>query len=197
MTLYRTIVADPPWELKIGKTRTRNGEACCGWNATDGRRVELAENYVAIDGLTYPQMTVQQIAALKIPAERDAHCYLWTINKYVEDAYRVMRAWGFRPVTLLTWAKAPMGLGLGGTFVNTTEYILFGRRGNLPAKARIDRTWWNWKRGKHSVKPEAFQDIVETVSPGPYLELFARRRRPGWDVWGNEVESDVEILSVA
>jgi N6-adenosine-specific RNA methylase IME4 len=187
MTLYRTIVADPPWQLKIGKTCTPRVTIKAGkWG-------DPRQNNETIKPLSYPQMTVEQIAALKLPAERDAHCYLWTINKYVEDAYRVMRAWGFKPVTLLAWCKAPMGLGLGGTFVNTTEYVLFGRRGNLPAKTRIDRTWWNWKRGKHSVKPEAFQDIVEAVSPGPYLEMFARRKRPGWDVFGNELESDVDI----
>ena len=197
MMLYRTIVADPPWQLKIGKARTMRGEAHCGWSATDGRRKELVENYVIRNDLAYPQMTVAEIAALKVPADSDAHCYIWTINKYVEAAYSVMRAWGFEPSTLLTWAKAPMGLGLGGTFCNSAEFVLFGRRGNLRAARRVDRTWWNWKRGAHSVKPEAFQDIVETVSPGPYLEMFARRARIGWDVWGNEVESDVQLRMAA
>lgn len=79
-----------------------------------------------------------------------------------------------------------MGLGLGGTYCNTSEFILFARRGNLPARRRVDTSWWRWPRGRHSQKPEAFQDIVESVSPGPYLELFARRARPGWTVWGNE-----------
>jgi N6-adenosine-specific RNA methylase IME4 len=57
----------------------------------------------------------------------------------------------------------------------------------LPAMKRVPTTWWNWKRGKHSVKPDAFQEMIETVSPGPYLELFARRKRDGWEAWGNEV----------
>lgn len=187
MKRYRTIVADPPWQLKIGESRTANGPVKPGkWN-------DPKQSTIAIRPLPYPQMTVQQIASLDVPAAPDAHCYLWTINKYVEDAYRVMRAWGFRPVTLLVWAKAPMGLGLGGAFANSAEFVHFGRRGNAEALRRIDRTWWTWKRGRHSQKPEAFQDIVEVVSPGPYLEMFARRKRPGWDVWGNEVDSDVEI----
>ena len=85
-----------------------------------------------------------------------------------------------------------MGLGLGGTFVNTTEFILFARRGSLPAKRRVDSTWWSWPRPylaqgpTHSAKPEAFTDLVEQVSPGPYLEMFARRARFGWDYWGDE-----------
>ncbi len=79
-----------------------------------------------------------------------------------------------------------MGMGLGGAFVQTTEHVLFARRGTLPAQQRIDSTWWNWKRGQHSAKPDAFLDIVEAVSPGPYLEMFSRRARLGWDTWGNE-----------
>ena len=86
-----------------------------------------------------------------------------------------------------------MGLGMGGAYALTTEFVLFARRGSLAAQERADRNWWNWKRGRHSQKPEAFLDLVETVSPGPYLELFARRNRLGWDTWGNEVLNHVEI----
>ena len=146
--------------------------------------------------LPYPTMPVADIAAMPVSgvADKDAHLYLWTINRYVENAYSVARAWGFTPVKLLTWVKVPMGLGLGGTFCNTAEFCLFARRGTLKALSRVDRTWWQWKRGRHSAKPEAFQDIVERVSPGPRIELFARRARPGWTVWGNEVESVVAPL---
>jgi N6-adenosine-specific RNA methylase IME4 len=188
---FKTIVADPPWRLTIGKTRTQKGIKACGWNATDGRNPALSENYQGRSGLPYGQMTVDDIATMPISgvADRGAHLYLWTINAHLEAAYAVARAWGFRPATLLTWCKAPMGLGLGGTFCNATEFCLFARRGTLKAQRRIDRTWWLWKRGRHSAKPEAFQDMVETVSPGPYLELFARRQRLGWVCWGNEVET--------
>jgi N6-adenosine-specific RNA methylase IME4 len=127
---------------------------------------------------------------------------LWVINKYVEQAYSIAKSWGFTPSTLLVWAKNPLGGGLGGTFRITTEFVLFCRRGTLPALRKITGTWWNWKRPydergkpKHSAKPEAFQDMVENISPGPYLEMFARRKRPGWDVWGNEVESDINIAA--
>lgn len=76
-----------------------------GWNAADGRRKELAENYSNLKHLEYPQMTVEQIAAIEIPSEKDAHCYIWTVNRYVEQTYQIMRAWGFKPAQLLTWAK--------------------------------------------------------------------------------------------
>ncbi len=139
--------------------------------------------------MPYRLMTIPEIEALPVRtlAERDAHLYLWTVSSCLESAYMVARAWGFTPATLLTWCKIPMGLGLGGTFVNTTEFVLFCRRGTLPAKRRIDTTWWQWPRqSSHSGKPEHFIDMVEQVSPGPYVELFARRHRLGWDVWGDQ-----------
>lgn len=184
MQKYQTIVADPPWRIDLNRKtpHRRSGQK-------NGR--SWAVEHVA--QLTYPTMSDAEILALCPPAADAAHLYLWTVNAKIEAAYQVARAWGFRPASLLTWAKTPMGLGLGGTFCNTTEFCLFARRGTLPAKCRIPTTWWNWKRGKHSKKPEVFQDIIESVSPGPYLEMFARRHREGWHVWGNEVDSDLEI----
>lgn len=184
---FRCIVADPPWELEIGKQRTARGPAQgSAW---------IDPRYMARKPLPYPTLTVDEIARLAPPVARDAHLYLWTINRYVKEAYEIARAWGFKPATLLVWAKNPMGLGLGGTFCNVTEFCLFARHGNLRAKTRIDRTWFNWKRGRHSAKPQDFYDLVEAVSPGPYLEMYARHSRPGWAVWGNEVQSSLKITS--
>ncbi len=143
--------------------------------------------------LPYPTMALQEIAALPVEAMAGADCslFLWTVNAYVEAAYEVARAWGFTPSTLCVWAKNPMGGGLGGTFGISTEYFLYARKGH-PKDRRVTGTWWNWKRhyvnGKpsHSAKPDAFYDLVQTVAPGPYLELFARRARLGWDYWGDE-----------
>lgn len=77
--------------------------------------------------------------------------------------------------------------------MSTTEFVLFCRRGSLKASQRIDRQWFEWPRGEHSAKPEAFLDMVEAVSPAPRLELFARRNRLGWDTWGNEALEHVEL----
>ena len=171
---YQTICADPPWDVKRGPM----------WNSGGKSRP-----------LEYPTMTLDAIKALPVKdlAATGCHLYLWTINKYVEAAYDVARAWGFEPSTLLVWAKAPHGYGLGGTFCLTTEYILFARRGTLAAKRRVDTTWWNWSRGRHSEKPEDFRELVEQVSPSPRLELFARRKPEIWHYWGNEIESDVAL----
>ena len=175
---YRTIVADPPWPQKDSGPRTepvRGGWAAPKWIGT--RSV-----------VPYPRMSLDEITALPIRAMADtnAHLYLWTTNRFLKNAYSIAEEWGFKASTVLTWCKAPMGLGMGGTFANTTEFCLFCRRGAQPAKQRIDSTWFAWPRGKHSQKPEAFIDLVEQVSPGPYVELFSRRHRLGWDVWGNE-----------
>ncbi len=175
---YRTIVADPPWEVRRGPEWASNG---------------------ASRPLTYPTMDVEAIAALpvRVLSEPQAHLYLWTINAFIEDAYEIVRHWGFRPSTLLTWCKPPNGLGLGGTYSLTTEHVLFARRGICRAAERIDSTWWQWSRSGHSAKPEAFLDMVERVSPAPRLELFARRNRLGWDTWGNEALEHVQIEATA
>ncbi len=174
--IYRTICADPPWLVARGPEWGSNGPS---------------------RPLTYPTMTVSEIAGLPVRerAAKDAHLYLWTINAYVVEAYEIARAWGFRPSTLLTWCKQPHGFGLGGTYSLTSEHVLFARRGTLTAKKRVDSTWFQWPRAAHSVKPEAFLDLVESVSPGPYLELFARRQRLGWDTWGNEAPEHVSLLA--
>lgn len=173
---YKTIVIDPPWEVKRGPDWGSNGKS----------RI-----------LVYPTMSIDRIAKLPVKtlSEGDCHLYLWTINKYIKEAYSLVREWGFTPSTLLIWAKTPNGIGLGGTYSLSSEFCLFARKGTLTAKKRHSTNWWQWKRGKHSQKPEEFQDIVEETSPGPYLEMFARRRRPGWDVWGNEVESDIDLVA--
>lgn len=174
---YRTIVADPPWDVHQPPARFEG-------KGSPARRA-----------LPYPTMTVGQIASLPVAnlACDAAHLYLWTINRYVEHAYGIARAWGFAPSTLLTWCKEPRGLGAGGAYVLTTEHCLFARRGLGAFETRHPTSWWQWKRGAHSAKPEAFLDIVEQVSPGPYLELFARRQRIGWDTWGNEALEHVEL----
>jgi len=179
--VFPCIVADPPWQLEMGEHASERK------TVKRGKWGDPKQDNSRIAALQYPTMSVAKICALQVPAAKDAHCYIWTINRYVEDTYDVARAWGFEPSTLLYWLKQPMGLGLGGAFVPCVEPILFCRRGKLPVKSRCDRNWWGWPRGRHSSKPEEFQTIVESVSPGPYLEMFARRVRPGWSAWGNEV----------
>ena len=175
---YRTIVADPPWPVRQPPSKWKVGTV----NAP----------------LPYNSMTLGEIAALPVAslAEESCHLYVWTVNRFVRDTYDVVEAWGFTPAMLLTWCKTPMGIGPGRQYASTTEFCLFAWRGPQEREPkRIERNWWNWPRGGHSAKPEAFQDIVESVSPGAYIELFARRKRLGWHAWGNEVPCDVELVT--
>jgi N6-adenosine-specific RNA methylase IME4 len=181
MTRYRTIVVDPPWAYP-GGTGKHLGD-------TDHRRKPGAPSQGAprVTGLPYASMTVERIAALPIPdlTAADAHLYLWTTNRYLMDAYSIAQGWGFEVSKPLIWCKEPMGF-MGRPFTSSAEFILFCRRGSLKAQGDAGRQWWVWKRGAHSAKPEAFLDLVEQVSPGPRLEMFARRDRLGWDTWGYE-----------
>ena len=142
-------------------------------------------------------MSIEEIKALPVAklAAEDCDLYLWTTQKYLPDAFGVLEAWGFRYCQTLTWCKTPRGTGQGGLYCPTTEFLLLGRKGKMPIKKRVDTTWWNVKRPHncHSAKPEHFQDVIEAVSDEPRLELFARRKRPGWASWGNEIANDVEM----
>jgi N6-adenosine-specific RNA methylase IME4 len=174
---FACIVADPPWQQTTGPD-IFNGS---------GERGH--------DALEYEKLSIEQICSLSDVVGRsvqdcaadDAHLYLWTINRYVEQSYAIARAWGFKPSSLLTWCKTPRGVGLGDTFRQTTEFILFARRGSLAHNQIIPTTWFQWPRGRHSEKPDDFYAMIESVTPGPRLDLFARRQRNGWRCWGNEV----------
>lgn len=175
---YATIVADPPWDHSDGT----------GTALVDG-------HWVRVGGVPYDCMSVEEICDLPVGdlAARNAHLYLWTTNRYLRDAYYVAEAWGFAVTKPLVWCKAPQGFN-GRPFLSTVEFVLACRRGVLRYTGDAGRQWWEWPRGAHSAKPEAFLDIVESVSPGPYLEMFARRNRFGWDTWGNEALEHVEFV---
>jgi N6-adenosine-specific RNA methylase IME4 len=190
VTLYRTIVADPPWQYGAW------GIAKNGPNSSRYIRDEINHQRP----MPYPTMTVREICALPVRglAAEDCDLYLWTTQHYLRDAFAVLDAWGFKYCQTLTWCKTPRGKGQGGLFTPTTEFVLLGRKGRMPKKERIDSTWWNVKRphNSHSTKPDFFLDLIESVSDAPRLEMFARRARLGWDVWGNEVESTPAVCGI-
>ena len=180
---YRTIVADPPWQYSTTLAVTGNAP---------GRTKQRGRS-----GTGYETLTPDEIAALDVQqhAADNCHLYLWTTNTHAEHAWGIARAWGFEPKNLLTWCKPPKGMVGFGVFSQASEFCLFASRGTPGGIGRCERTWFEWPRSAHSAKPDAFLDLVEQVSPGPYLELFARRQRLGWDTWGNEALGHVEIAS--
>lgn len=166
--LPRTVVADPAWTPALGSTwRTR---------FTDKARPQKH----------YRTLTVTEIAAMKPTTAPQAHLWLWVLNQHVDWGYEVARAWGFEPQQMLTWCKPGLG---NGRFQSNSESVLVCRKGSRQGNpfGATGGTWFAWPRGRHSEKPNAFYDLVERVSPGPYLELFARRTRLGWTCIGDEV----------
>lgn len=180
---YRVIYADPPWPEYGGGKITRGAQK------------------------HYPLMKVEEICALPVGewAAADAHCYCWTTNNYLQAGLDVVKAWGFRYVTCITWVKSKPGLGQ--YYRGMTEHCLFAVRGRLPYRQREDgkraqgRTVvfdddaslldlpaaFEATAEAHSVKPERMRHYIELVSGhGLLLELFARQRVEGWDAWGNE-----------
>ena len=134
-------------------------------------------------------MTLDELAELPIPAAEEAHLYLWTTNAFLRDAFDLLDTWDFDYKATLVWVKPQMGMG--NYFRISHELVLFGIRGGLKTLRRDARSWFEAERGKHSAKPQAFYQLVETSSPGPYLDMFNRDggklfRRAGWDGWGNE-----------
>jgi N6-adenosine-specific RNA methylase IME4 len=166
---YTTIVADPPWDLAAVNA---------GWAGTSNAR------------LRYSLMSLDEVKALTVAelAAPSAHLYLWTVTSVLRHSFDVVEAWGFKPKQVLVWCKP--GLGSGARFRQNVEYVIFGTRGaGLPITRRDVGAWHEWPRAGHSVKPSAFGDLVESVSPGPYVELFARAPRLGWDSWGHGYET--------
>lgn len=166
-TRFGTILADPPWlHHQVG-----------GHGASNH----------------YSLMTLDRIKAMPVAdlAADNAHCWLWVTNASLRDGYDVLDAWGFTPRSTMTWVKPR--LGLGNYLRNATEHVLLGTRGHAPVRFKAQPSWMFAPLQAHSHKPEEQYAIIERISPGPYLELFARRPQPGWHRWGNEVEAQVVI----
>lgn len=178
---YRTIYADPPWQFQ-----NRTGKV-----APEHKRLTR-----------YETMELDDIKALPINeiAEEKSHLYLWVPNALLPNGLEVMKAWGFEYKTNLIWEKVrkdgqPDGRGVGFYFRNVTEILLFGIKGDKNRTLDPGRSQVNILRSikrEHSRKPDEFVKIIEACSPGPYIELFARGDREGWDMWGNQATDTYE-----
>ena len=189
---YRTIVADPPWPFHDARSRP--------WASKGGRRSR--DTF-----FPYETQSLDWIKALPVPtlAEDDAHLYLWVPCGFNRRGIgvEVVEAWGFTVISEIVWDKINFGLG---KFPRPQhEIVLTARRGTLPFQLRTAGSVQRWHspRGRnnggkiHSAKPDGFYDLVMQASPGPYLELFARRQRMGWDTWGDECFQSVSMPQAA
>ena len=131
-------------------------------------------------------MSFEEIGALVVPAAKDSLLLLWGVNNLLPEALEVMRRWGFQYRANLVWVKPSPGIG--AWFRNRHELLLLGRRfpcpdGELRAESVLEAP-----RGRHSEKPQALYELIERMYPqASKLELFARKQRPGWAAFGNEI----------
>ena len=161
---YQTIVVDPPWRYD-----------------RDDIRGAATHHY---DTMSFDQIADYPVGNL---AAENCHLYLWITNPHILEVRPIVEAWGFEYKTMLTWEKPQMGTG--HYFRGATEHVLFCTRGNMPLRDAGLINWFKADRTEHSAKPEAFYELVEKASYGPSIELFARSRRDGWDVHGDEASS--------
>jgi N6-adenosine-specific RNA methylase IME4 len=176
---FKTVLADPPWQFtnKTGKV------------APEHKRLNR-----------YSTMSLKDICSLPVAdvCDKTAHLYLWTPNALLPEALQVMDAWGFKYKSNIIWHKLRKdggsdGRGVGFYFRNVTEIVLFGVRGPNARTLAAGRRQVNYigtRKREHSRKPDEQYDLVESCSPGPYLEMFARGTRANWSYWGDQAHED-------
>lgn len=174
---FSTVLADPPWQFM-----NRSGK--------------IAPEYQRLS--RYPTMSLPEISALPVGdvCTTTAHLYLWCPNALLPEGLAVMHAWGFKYKSNLVWHKIRKdggsdGRGVGFYFRNVTELVLFGVRGKnartlAPGRSQVNLL--GTRKREHSRKPDEQYEIIESCSPGPFLELFARGTRKGWKTWGNQAD---------
>lgn len=160
--LFSTIYADPPWRYGNQGTRAATNDH-------------------------YSTMTVADICAEPVSqiVSENAHLHMWTTNAFLEEAFSVIRAWGFTYKSCFVWVKPQMGIG--NYWRVSHEFLLFGTRGKCPFGARNEMSWGNFNRTRHSSKPDEIRKKIERVSPGPFLEMYGRKTVKKWTVYGNQV----------
>src|SRR5215469_1639517 len=178
---FSTILADPPWQFQ-----NRTGKV-----APEHRRLNR-----------YATLSLKEIADLPVAsaAASPAHLYLWVPNALLPHGLAVMQAWGFQYKSNIIWHKVRKdggsdGRGVGFYFRNVTELLLFGVRGKKARTLAPGRRQVNYlatRKREHSRKPDEMYDLIESCSAGPFLELFARGLREGWECWGAEANGDYE-----
>lgn len=176
---FSTIMADPPWRFT-----NRTGKM-----APEHKRLAR-----------YPTMSLMDICDLPVAEHltEPAHCYLWVPNALLPDGLAVLSAWGFQYKSNIVWHKIRKdggsdGRGVGFYFRNVTELLLFGTRGKNARTLAPGRRQVNLmatRKREHSRKPDEQYELIESCSPGPYLELFGRGKRDNWTVWGNQADED-------
>lgn len=187
---FGTVILDPPWSFSDKGSRV----------APDWKESNL-----------YNTMSAREILDLPVDllAADQAHCYVWTTDVHLPLALNCLQHWGFVYKKTLVWVKrrsavapisctdadlagefevsnGPLQIGMGHYYRSAKELCLFGTRGKCPAAVHNLPDVFEAQRTKHSVKPDRIHEWAEKLSPGPRVELFARRSKPGWEAWGDQ-----------
>ncbi len=175
---YGVVLADPPWAFKL-------------YSDKGGGKSPQA-HYDCMNGTDLASLPVKQLAA------PDCALLMWATAPMLPDALTLMAQWGFRFKSAGAWAKqsstrASWAFGTGYCFRSAAEFFLLGTRGKPKVRSRSVRNLIVAPVREHSRKPDQMHAMAEALYAGPYVELFARERRPGWDVWGNQVDRFGEV----
>jgi N6-adenosine-specific RNA methylase IME4 len=190
---YRTIVADPPWPYPGGFKRAKPS----GHDLNKARPTFAGYAGLVRRELPYVPMSVDAIRLLAVSDLVDpagARLFLWTTNTYLRVAFDILHGWGFTYGQTLVWHKLGCTPWPTAVAPNSAEFLLVGLTGSPGRLASMpSAVIAHGVPKEHSRKPEVFLDWIEQVSPGPRVELFSRRHRLGWDVWGNESANTAQL----
>lgn len=177
MKKYQTIVIDPPWKVTN--------------NLKDLRYYRTGKD------MPYPLMSDSEIMFFPIDTFVDNRCdlFLWTITGKIPTAFKILEAWGFKYTDFLAWDKG-IGVPVNGIY-RVAEWVLYGYKGKMGINksGSFIRSLFAEKRTKHSRKPDIFYEILAKNTQAPRIDIFAREKHAGWDCWGNEVESDIDLAT--
>ena len=183
---YKTLYMDPPWGWMRGGASAKGTIS----NQT-GRTCVGAQGATPYEGMSTPELLALAPQIRRIMAA-DPHLYIWTVNKTVPDVVQMVEAYGYRWITMITWDKQKPGLAK--YYQGVTEHCVFAAKGSVPykfidGKMAQGRTLILERMTVHSAKPAAMRAMIERVSAGPYLELFARKVPQNWGAIGLECET--------
>lgn len=174
---YKTIVIDPPWEVKF---------------------VSAGVHGKPVTELPYKTMTLDEIKAFPINdfAEDECSLFLWTTNKYLDASFDILKEWGFNFKVVITWDKTE-GINTGG-FTRRAEFLLFAYRGkfSMDVTKKYFPTVITEKWTTNSAKPKIAYELIKERFPEPRIDIFARKRHPGFDAYGDQVENEIQEVLI-
>lgn len=162
--LYDVIVIDPPWKVDFDYS---------------------PDHYMGRVANPYPEMDIEKIKKIKLPCKDSSILWLWTTHSQIWNAIEIMKHWGFEYKCILVWDKESMGIGKW--LRKQCEFCLLGTKGKPIWTATDFRDIIREQKTSHSTKPESFYKLVDKYCVGRKLDYFARKKREGWDVFGDEI----------